>query len=170
VGIDNTNCVVLQTDGYTDRSVTDGDCGKHNLCMSKERGIRPVKPKEEKGKNPLAVEVGARILACRKEKGWTVKQMAEASGWCAQRDYARKGVLNASAISNYEQGTRLPRWNEAQIIAGLFPGYHPAYFMGVITKREAKILAEISQPDQERSATIPFEANSPPRSRRACRD
>lgn len=99
----------------------------HTLCMS------------EKGKNTppdgVAIAGGKRLVDCRKERGMTQSALSQATGY-----RIRKGGLSPSQISNFEQGTRRIGFEEAEILARVFPDYPSAYFMGGLTKREARLI------------------------------
>lgn len=65
----------------------------------------------------------------------TQKQLSQATGY-----RPRRVGLGPSQIANFEQGSRRIRHEEAEILAKVFPDYPAAYFMGLVDKREAKML------------------------------
>lgn len=99
----------------------------HNLCM----------PEQDKKAPPdkIALEGGRRIVECRNERGMTQLELSKATGYRLHR-----GGLSPSQISNFEQGTRRIGHEEAELLARVFTDYPAAYFMGLVDKREAKLL------------------------------
>lgn len=93
----------------------------------------------EKGKkappDEIALECGKRVAECRRECGMTQQGLSKATGY-----RPRRSGLSPSQISNFEQGTRRIRFEEAEVLASVFTGYPSAYFMNAINKREAKLL------------------------------
>lgn len=88
--------------------------------------------------NDVAKETGRRLRDERIAKGWSQSQLATATGWRS----GKPGGISPGAIGNYEQGTRkIPR-HRAKIFAELF-GLPSAYFLGEITKHEAKVIAAL---------------------------
>lgn len=107
-------------------------CPQHNLCMGKQ-GAAYV--------DPVAALSGKRIREGREARKWTQEQLAEATGWTADKpSRAQKNALSQSRIANFEQGTRRVGLEEAQILAAVL-GRPAPYFMGVITEQEAAVLA-----------------------------
>lgn len=99
----------------------------HTLCMSDHNKKAPP--------DKLAIECGKRIVECRKDRGMTQEQLSVATGY-----RPRRAGLSPSQIGNFEQGTRRIGYEEAEILAGIFKDYPAAYFMGLVDKREAKLL------------------------------
>lgn len=114
------------------------------------------------GRLDIAIESGRRIRECRDAAGLTQTELAVKTGFLKNRDTQPKGALTPSRIGNYEQGTRRVGWEEAQTLARIFPAYPPAYFMGVITEREARVLAAMEMPQ----STTPFTEPAAPADRR----
>jgi transcriptional regulator with XRE-family HTH domain len=83
----------------------------------------------------LALECGKRVAECRKAVDLTQEQLSKATGY-----RPRRSGLSPSQIGNFEQGTRRIGYEEAEILARVFPEYPAPYFMGVLDKREAKVL------------------------------
>lgn len=125
--MNNTVCVAAQLPLNTNRSVRELRDLLHNWCM------------EKPAIDLIAVECGKRIRACREAKGWTQAEMSAATGYASHRP--RGTALGATQIANYEQGKRRPAAEDAEILARLFPEYPAPYFMGLITEREASMLA-----------------------------
>lgn len=65
----------------------------------------------------------------------TQKSLSTATGY-----RPRRAGLSPSQIANFEQGTRRIRFEQAESLAGVFTDFPAAYFMGVVNKREAKLL------------------------------
>lgn len=65
-------------------------------------------------------EIGRRIRAAREEKGWKLRELAEAT----------EGVVSVSRLNNYEHGTRMPGPSEA-VRLGRALDKRPAYILGV---------------------------------------
>ena len=86
--------------------------------------------------NDIAKETGRRLREERTARGWSQSQLAAYSGWRS----GKSGGLSPSAIGNYEQGTRNIRRPQARTLEKIF-GLPAAYFMGEITREEAKMLA-----------------------------
>lgn len=68
----------------------------------------------------------------------TQHQLSKATGY-----RPRKVGLSPSQIGNFEQGTRRVRHEEAEILAAVFADYPAAYFMALVDKREARLLAAL---------------------------
>jgi len=90
--------------------------------------------------------IGQRIKELRELKGWSLTKLARATG----------DRLLKSAISNYEQGTRMPGPEEATIIADAL-GEAPAHVlcmdneMPALSKIEAKLIQDLRVlPENER--------------------
>ena len=99
----------------------------HNLCMAKKV-------------DAIALEMGKRITADRKSKGWTQYQLALKTGWDAELDDgAQRNVLSPSRIGNFEQGTRRVRHEQAQILGRIF-GRPTAYYLAAVTEQEAAVI------------------------------
>ena len=86
----------------------------HNPCMSKEP------PRDPDVKTAFAVRAGHRIKDRRVERGWTQRELSERTGH----------KLSPSRIANYEQGTREPGIQEAEILAQAMH-VQAAYLMGI---------------------------------------
>jgi transcriptional regulator with XRE-family HTH domain len=65
-------------------------------------------------------EIGRRIKEARREKGWTLVELARQT----------RDALSDTRIGNYETGERMPRPSEA-VILGSALGKRPAYLMGL---------------------------------------
>lgn len=99
--------------------------------------------RDDKNGDPIAKEMGQRIAAARKERGWTQDRLAHETGWRqADADHGRARGLSPSRLGNYEQGTRRLDVEEAEILSGVF-GLPAAYFLAAITRYEADILVAI---------------------------
>lgn len=85
----------------------------------------------------VAAERGFRLRQCRKALEWTQTDLAQATGWSAQRP--AKG-LSPSRIANFEQGTRRLGHEEAETLESVF-GYPAAYFMAMLDAKEAGAIA-----------------------------
>lgn len=92
------------------------------------------------------VRIGVRIQQLRNLKGWSLTRLARET----------KDRLNKSAISNYEQGTRMPGPEEATIFAEAL-GEAPAHIlcldddMPALSKWEAKLISDLrALPENER--------------------
>lgn len=91
----------------------------------------------------IGMEMGRRLAACRRARGWTQKELAEATGWSEDAaDAGEARGLSPSRIANYEQGERRVGHEEAAIFAGVFD-IHQAYFLGAIDEVEARVLAAL---------------------------
>jgi transcriptional regulator with XRE-family HTH domain len=144
---DNTFCVARQVGGYTICSVHQCNAAQHNSCMADQ--MKQVRK-----------ESGIRIKRVRMKAGLTQKELAEKTGFREARDIQPSGALTPSRIGNYEQGTRWIGWDEALVLSRIFPDYHPAYFLAVITEQEARVLKAMESPDRTRSP-IPFKPTTP---------
>lgn len=89
--------------------------------------------------DPIAIERGARLKRCRKGLGWTQDEMARETGWLPEDP---SNGLSPSRIANFEQGTRRIGHEEAETFQKLFE-IPSAYFMALIDKKEADILATL---------------------------
>lgn len=106
----------------------------HNSCMA---------AKGKKKRDPIGQEMGRRLAACRKERGWSQAELAARTGWTLEDAEAGKPKgLSPSAIGNYEQGTRRIRNEEAEIFAQIF-GLPSAYFLVVVDETEAEVIIAI---------------------------
>lgn len=85
----------------------------------------------------VAAERGLRLRQCRKALGWTQTDLASASGWSVERP---SEGLSPSRIANFEQGTRRLGHEEAEMFENVF-GYPAAYFMGMLSAKEAGAIA-----------------------------
>jgi len=154
--MNNTIRVVAQSASYTIRSMTILWLPKHNLCMSKvHKGTRT---------DPLAQMSGQRIRECRERRQWTQEDLARETGWSPEKpSRAQKNALAQSRIANYEQGTRRVGFEEAEIFGRIF-GLPAPYFMGVISLREAEVLATLrrTEPAAQQEA-IPFTKTPTPK-------
>ena len=65
-------------------------------------------------------EIGKRIRTARLEKGWKLRELAEATD----------NIVSVSMLNNYEHGARMPKPREA-VLLGAALGKRPAYFLGV---------------------------------------
>src|SRR5688572_22127719 len=75
------------------------------------------------------IAVACRLMDIRKEIGARIKKARELQGWSLTELSRRTdNVLGASRISNYEQGTRLPKPREIKILARVL-GTEPAHLM-----------------------------------------
>lgn len=95
----------------------------HNACMPDTDSV--------------AAERGSRLRQCRKALGWTQIDLAQATGWSEKRP---SEGLSPSRIANFEQGTRRLGHEEAETFEIVF-GYPAAYFMGMLTAKEAGAIA-----------------------------
>lgn len=100
----------------------------HNSCMADTT--------KKKLMDDVAKECGKRLAQCRIAKGLTQDQLSKATGY-----KLRRGGLSPSQISNFEQGTRRIRLEQAEILASVFTEYASVYFTGGVDEREAKMLA-----------------------------
>jgi len=114
--------------------------------------------------NEVRKEAGARVKRVRENAGLTQKELAERTGYREDRDIQPRGALTPSRIGNYEQGTRWLGWEEALTLARVFPEYHPAYFLGVITDQEARVLHALG--NERTKADLPFKPAAPKEERR----
>jgi transcriptional regulator with XRE-family HTH domain len=96
----------------------------HNLCMSD-----PVKMVDA-----VAVKCGRRLREARDTLGLTRKELAKETG------------IKATAIGNYELGIRRLGHEEAEALAKFF-GTPSAYWLGVASESEARVLASIRNND-----------------------
>jgi transcriptional regulator with XRE-family HTH domain len=99
--------------------------------------------------------IGDRIATCRKERGFTLKELAE------------KTSMSGGRIGNWEQGTRSPGPQEAKLLADAL-GVASSYLLGLTDSRQGEIhwqnnlpkstpiipLAQINQPKTELLALI----------------
>lgn len=100
--------------------------------------------KDDEGKDEIAMRSGKRIRACRQEHGWSQEELAKQTGYVV--DETKVGASSPSSIGMYEQGRRRIGFEEAEVFAKLFPEWpHPAYFMGVITDKEARVLIALGE-------------------------
>jgi transcriptional regulator with XRE-family HTH domain len=65
-------------------------------------------------------KIAKRIRAAREERGWKLRELAEATD----------NVVSISRLNNYEHGARMPGPAEA-VLLGDALGKRPAYFLGV---------------------------------------
>lgn len=75
-------------------------------------------------------EIGRRIRTARKQKGWSLAELAKATD----------GKLSQSRIGNYEQGTRMPGPQEANTLATAL-GVDAAWLMCLQTVFTAQAIA-----------------------------
>src|SRR5579872_3966802 len=101
----------------------------HDLCMAK------------KALDPVAIECGKRLAACREGKGLTQAELAKLT-----KRGSRRG-LSPSQIANFEQGTRRIRFEQAEILASIFTNFLPGYFMNALTERECRVLLAMRAED-----------------------
>ena len=109
--------------------------------------------------DPVAIESGRRIRACRDRKGWTQDELAQRTGWNPDKpSRAQKSALSQSRIANFEQGTRRVGLEEGEILAKAL-GMPAPYFMAVVNEREAAVLAALRS--KEVALDRPFEPAHP---------
>lgn len=103
----------------------------HASCMAK------------KPPDLIAKEMASRIREQRTARGWTQKQLAEATGWnqSDDDDGASKG-FSPSRIGNYEQGTRRLGHEEAEVFGRTF-NLPAAYFLVAVDEHEAEVIAAL---------------------------
>jgi transcriptional regulator with XRE-family HTH domain len=111
-------------------------------------------------KNPptdvIGAEQGRRIAAERTKRGWTQKQLAEQTGWSqGDDDSGTANGFSPSRIGNYEQGERRLGIEEARILARVFEGLHPAYFLCAVDERTARVLYAMELDFPTRAASGP---------------
>jgi transcriptional regulator with XRE-family HTH domain len=103
----------------------------HNLCMAGKT--------DNSETDAIAVVAGQRLRQFREQKGWTQAELARSTGWSEDVSRQPANALSPSRIGNFEQGTRRIGFEEAQVLEKLF--HMPAaYFMGVISEDEARVL------------------------------
>jgi transcriptional regulator with XRE-family HTH domain len=93
-------------------------------------------------------EIGARIKKARELQGWSLTELSRRTD----------NVLGASRISNYEQGTRLPKPREIKILARVL-GTEPAHLMCLegeeMTNEERQLLTSWrALPEKDRMAYL----------------
>ena len=76
-------------------------------------------------------DTARRLKEARREQGLTQGELAKIA--------RQHGHLTASAISNYEQGIRVPS-PEAAAVLEIVLGLPAAYWMGLVSKREAQLI------------------------------
>lgn len=104
----------------------------HNLCMP--------------NKDPIAKESGVRIRAARDRHGWSQEELARRTGWVDDKpDQAQPNALSPSRIGNFEQGTRRIRHEQARILERVLR-QPAAYFMGLISEHEARVIEALRHP------------------------
>lgn len=110
----------------------------HNLCVATKR------KKQQKGDiDPITAEMARRLRECRKARGWSQADLAEATGWRQEdADNGRAAGISPSAIGNYEQGTRRFSHEEAEIFARALE-MPSAYFLVVVDAHEAEVILAI---------------------------
>lgn len=123
----------------TIRSVTYLPMPLHNLCMAK---------KKQDARDTYAIESGIRLATTRRARGWTQEELSRRTGWNVDKDKHEQapGALAPSRISNYEQGLRRIGQDEAVVFERIFDEYPAAYYMGVISDAEARVVAAMRKP------------------------
>lgn len=97
-------------------------------------------------KDVVAMERGSRLAADRRARGWTQRQLSEKTGWTQRdEDEGRAHGISPSRIGNYEQGSRRIEVEEAEIFGEIFE-MPAAYFMCLISEREARVLQALRGP------------------------
>jgi transcriptional regulator with XRE-family HTH domain len=100
---------------------------------------------EHEERDPIAALCGKRIAQCREARGWSQKELSQRTGYRPLKD-----GLSPQRISNFEQGTRRVRLEEAETIAAVFTEFPAAYFMGAIDEKEARVVMAMRRPEPTR--------------------
>lgn len=129
---DNTFRVARQYAGYTGRPVTPYDEPPDNDDMD----AAVIEG------DAMAQEMGRRLRAARKARGWTQRELAMQTGWSDATEASEYRGFSPSRIGNFEQGTRRLGIEEAKAFERIF-GQPAAYFLGILDAKEAEIIATL---------------------------
>lgn len=90
----------------------------------------------------IAIEMGARLREARKAMGLTQHDLAKLTGWSDASSAAEARGLRPTRLGNFERGERRIGIEEARIFEAIF-GQPAAYFLGIIDKQEAEVIAAL---------------------------
>jgi transcriptional regulator with XRE-family HTH domain len=99
--------------------------------------------------------MGHRLREARKKRGWSLSQLSAET----------RDVLSKSRISNYEQGTRRPGVEQAEVLALALGTVSASYLLdldeeGFVTEEERALLVRYRETDERGRATIRLVAGS----------